>query len=73
MMTGAGDIGEIDDVADLEDDVERVGAVDDVDDDDDSVEGDDIAPPVAVPVLDINTSDTDPTAGASDIGGRAAP
>jgi hypothetical protein len=70
MMTGAGDIGEIDDVADLErTDLGSIAAVDD----DDSVEGDDIAPPVPEPVLDINTNDTDPTAGASDIGGRAAP
>jgi hypothetical protein len=70
MMTGAGDIGEIDDVADLEQATfAGVAAVDD----DDTVEGDDIAPPVPEPVLDINTNDTDPTAGASDIGGRAAP
>jgi hypothetical protein len=46
MMTGAGDIGEIDDVADLEQaNVAGVAAVDD----DDTVEGDDIAPPVPEP------------------------
>lgn len=38
---------------------------------DDTVEGDDVAPPVAEPELRLNTSDPDPTAGASDIGGRA--
>ncbi|HTW82830.1 MAG TPA: hypothetical protein VMD91_02040 [Candidatus Sulfotelmatobacter sp.] len=42
-----------------------------IEDDDDTVEGDDVAPPVAGPELHLNTNDTDPTAGASDIGGRA--
>ena len=71
-MTGAGDTDEIEDVAEvLEDD--DFGTLEAIEDDDDTVEGDDVAPPVAEPTLNINTNDTDPTAGASDIGGRAAP
>lgn len=42
-----------------------------IEDDDETIEGDDVAPPVAEPDLHINTNDADPTAGASDIGGRA--
>lgn len=42
-----------------------------IEDDDETVEGDDVAPPVAETDLHINTNDADPTAGASDIGGRA--
>ena len=42
-----------------------------IEENDDTVEGDDVAPPVAESDLTINANDTDPTAGASDIGGRA--
>lgn len=74
-MTGSGDTSEIDeftldeadDVADDDADVaeEREGA--DVDDDTDDGDGDPY-PPVGTD-LDLNASDRDPTAGASDIGG----
>jgi hypothetical protein len=66
-MTGGGDLDEIedDDVLDGDDD-------DDDDDDDDTVEGDDIAPPVAEAHLKLDLNDRIPSAGAADIGGRAA-
>jgi hypothetical protein len=68
-MTGGGDLDEIedDDVLDGDDDDD-----DDVDDGDDTVEGDDIAPPVAEAHLKLDLNDRIPSAGAADIGGRAA-
>jgi hypothetical protein len=69
-MTGSGDTDEIEDIPEDVDD-DDPGSLAAIEDNDDTVEGDDIAPPVPEPDLDINTSDTDPTAGASDIGGRA--
>jgi hypothetical protein len=67
-MTGGGDLDEIedDDVLDGDDDDN-----DDDDDDDDTVEGDDIAPPVAEAHLKLDLNDRIPSAGAADIGGRA--
>jgi hypothetical protein len=68
-MTGGGDLDEIedDDVLDGDDDDD-----DDDDDGDDTVEGDDIAPPVAEAHLKLDLNDRIPSAGAADIGGRAA-
>ena len=67
-MTGAGDTSEIDEFTlDEADDVvdEELDIADDVEDDDESGTP---LPPVGTDVQ-IDTSDPDPTAGASDIGG----
>jgi hypothetical protein len=73
-MTGGGDLDEIedDDVLDGDDDDDEDDDDDDGDDDDDTVEGDDIAPPVAEAHLKLDLNDRIPSAGAADIGGRAA-
>ncbi len=63
-MTGGGDTDELEEI----DDAIAGG----LEEDDDTVEGDDVAPPVAEPDLDLNLSDRIPSAGASDTGGRAA-
>jgi hypothetical protein len=72
-MTGGGDLDEIedDDVLDGDDDDDEDDDDDD-DDDDDTVEGDDIAPPVAEAHLKLDLNDRIPSAGAADIGGRGA-
>ena len=67
-MTGGGDLDEIEDDEVLDGDDDD----DDDDADDDTVEGDDIAPPVAEAHLKLALNDRIPSAGAADIGGRAA-
>jgi hypothetical protein len=65
-MTGGGDLDEI------EDDDAFDGDDDDDGELDDTVQGDDIAPPVAEPRLSLDLNDRIPSAGAADVGGRAA-
>lgn len=72
-MTGGGDLDEIedeDDDVDVADDEDEDAIVDE--DPDDTDDGDDIAPPVAEPNLDLNLNDRIPAAGGVDTGGRAA-
>jgi hypothetical protein len=71
-MTGAGDTSEIDEFTlDEAEDVadESADVADDVEDDDESADGTDAPLPDVGVDVQLNTSDADPTAGASDIGG----
>jgi hypothetical protein len=71
-MTGGGDTSEIEDIVvdeDLDVGDEQLDLANY--DTDDTVEGDDIAPPIAEPDLMLNPNDPIPSAGGADIGGRA--